>query len=99
MIVICQKRTSSNKKKIIGCSASYKLLKIKLAMPLATVLAALLLTSCSDSNGSMSLATSEEAINEYRAFLQGLRKKDGATAQQLAQSIKSWRTLDDSVKS
>ena len=99
MIVICQKRTSSNKKKIIGCSASYKLLKIKLAMPLATVLAALLLTSCSDSNGSMSFATSEEAINEYRAFLQGLRKKDGATAQQLAQSIKSWRTLDDSVKS
>lgn len=99
MIVICQKRTMSNKKKTRGYSASYTLPKIKLAIPLATVFAALLLISCSDGNGSMSFTTSEEAINEYKAFLQGLRKQDGATAQQLVQSIKSWRTLDDSVKS
>lgn len=72
---------------------------VRLAVCIATAIAAFMLTACSDSNGMKSFRSSDEAIREYQGFLTNLRKSDKVSIQTLAKSINDWRILDDSVAS
>lgn len=72
---------------------------IRLAACIATAIAALMLTACSDGNGMMSFRSSDEAISEYHGFLTNLRKDDKVSVQSLAKAISEWRVLNDSVAS
>lgn len=72
---------------------------IRLAVCIATMIAAFMLTACSDASGTKSFRSSDEAIREYHGFLTGLRKNDKASIQTLAKAINDWRVLDDSVAS
>lgn len=72
---------------------------IRLAVCVATAIAAFMLTACSDGNGMMSFRSSDEAINEYHGFLTNLRKNDKVPIQALAKAVNEWRVLNDSVAS
>ena len=72
---------------------------IRLAICIATVFAVIMLTACSDGNGTKSFRSSDEAIREYHVFLTNLRQSDKVTVQSLAKTINEWRVLDDSVTS
>ncbi len=72
---------------------------IRLAACIATAIAALMLTACSDGNGMTSFRSSDEAISEYHGFLTNLRKDDNVSVQSLAKAISEWRVLNDSVAS
>lgn len=72
---------------------------IRLVTCIATAIAALMLTACSDGNGMTSFRSSDEAISEYHGFLTNLRKDDNVSVQSLAKTISEWRVLNDSVAS
>lgn len=72
---------------------------IRLAVCVATAIAAFMLTACSDGNGMTSFRSSDEAINEYHGFLTNLRKNDKVPIQALAKAVNEWRVLNDSVAS
>ena len=67
---------------------------IRLAICIATVFAVVILTACSDGNGTKSFHSSDEAIREYNGFLTTLRQSDKVTIQSLAKTINEWRVLD-----
>lgn len=72
---------------------------IRLAVCIATVIAAFMLTACSDGNGTKSFRSSDEAVSEYHGFLTALRRQDKVPIQILAKAVNEWRVLDDSVAS
>lgn len=92
VILHCKKQDNRSAKSNLNDS-------IRLAACIATAIAALMLTACSDGNGMMSFRSSDEAINEYHGFLTNLRKDDKVSVQSLAKAISEWRVLDDSVAS
>lgn len=71
----------------------------RLAVCIATMIAAFMLAACSDGSGTKSFRSSDEAISEYHGFLTTLRQSDKVPIQSLAKNINEWRVLDDSVKS
>lgn len=72
---------------------------VRPATTIATAIAALMLTACSDGNGTISFRSSDEAIREYHGFLSGLQQTDKVSIQSLAKSVNEWRVLHDSVTS
>ena len=72
---------------------------IRLAICIATAFAVVMLTACSDGNGTKSFHSSDEAIREYHGFLTTLRQNGKVSIQTLVKIVNEWRVLDDSVKS
>ena len=72
---------------------------IRLAICIATAFAVVMLTACSDGNGTKSFHSSDEAIREYHGFLTTLRQNGKVSIQTLVKIVNEWRVLDDSVTS
>lgn len=56
----------------------------RLAVCIATMIAAFMLAACSDGSGTKSFRSSDEAISEYHGFLTTLRQSDKVPIQSLA---------------
>ncbi len=70
---------------------------IRSAGRLAACAAILALSSCADGSSRYRWKTSDEALEEYRVFLDQSRTATGTSMESISKDIVAWQTLEDSV--